>query len=129
MDQRGKHVRFDILRLDLGDFFMSNRGVSTSVLAIITALSVISAAQSPTPQAGAVQGIDKSLMAKAQAGNADAEFRIGVQFELGARVKKDPAQAAEWYRKSAEAGDVRAQHSLGVLYETGNGVPADSANA
>jgi hypothetical protein len=101
------------------------------VLAIIIVLSVISPAPSPAQKAGAPQaaGIDPALMAKANAGNADAEFRVGTQYELGARIKKDPAQAADWYRKAAEKGDVRAQHSLGILYESGNGVPADAATA
>jgi hypothetical protein len=68
-------------------------------------------------------------MAKATAGNADAEFRVGTKYELGADVPKDPAQAATWYRKAAEQGYPQAQHSLGVLYESGNGVLADLATA
>ncbi len=110
---------------------MSKRRAPISVLAIMTVLSIIAAAQSPASRGGAAAaaGIDPALMAKATAGNADAEFRVGVQYELGARVKKDPAQAAAWYGKAAENGDIRAQHSLGVLYEFGNGVRADYATA
>jgi TPR repeat protein len=131
MDQRGRHTLFDILRLNPGDFHMSKFRATMSVLAIIIVLSIISAAQSPAPKGSAAPaaGLDPALIAKANEGNADAEFRIGVQYELGARVKKDPKQAAEWYLKAAEKGDVRAQHSLGVLYEFGNGVPADHAAA
>src|SRR3954465_2647246 len=99
---------------------MNKQKVLMSVLALISVLCMVSAAQSPKSQGGAIQGIDPGLMAKAKSGNADAEFRVGVQYELGARVKKDAAQAAEWYRKAAEQGEVRAQHSLGVLYEFGN---------
>jgi TPR repeat protein len=106
---------------------MNKNRVRISVLSIISASSIICAGQ--VPQVGAVQGIEPALMAKANAGNADAEFRVGTQYELGARVKKDPAQAADWYRKAAEKGDLRAQHSLGVLYESGSGVPADAATA
>lgn len=103
---------------------MKNLGTPIAILVMI-ALSMISAAQSST----AAAGIDPALLARANAGNADAEFRVGVQYELGAKVKKDPAQAAAWYRKAAENGDVRAQHSLGVLYEFGTGVPTDYAQA
>ena len=44
-------------------------------------------------------GIDPVLIAKASAGNPDAQFRIGVQYELGAHVTTDPAQAVAWYRR------------------------------
>lgn len=74
-------------------------------------------------------GIEPSLLAKANAGNPDAEFRVGVEFELGGHVPKDPAKAAEWYRKAADQGDVKGEHSLGVLYESGTGVPLDYARA
>src|SRR3569833_1177786 len=98
---------------------MRTRRQSISILAIMAALSTISMAQASK----ATAGLDPALMAKTKAGNADAEFQVGVKYELGASVKKDPAEAAAWYRKAAEHGDVRAQHSLGVLYEFGNGVP------
>jgi TPR repeat protein len=104
---------------------MIGRTIPLSVLAIIAVFSTISAAQGPA----AATGIDPVLLAKANAGNADAEFRVGAQYELGAHVRKDPVQAADWYRKAAEKGEVRAQHSLGVLYEFGTGVKADYSTA
>lgn len=104
---------------------MIRRNGPLSILAIIAVFSTVFAAQGPT----SATGIDPALLAKANAGNADAQFRVGVQYELGARVQKDPAQAADWYRKAAEKGDTRAQHSLGVLYEFGTGVKTDYASA
>ena len=61
---------------------MSKRRVRMPVLAIIVVLSIISAAQSPAQKTGAAPaaGIDPALMAKANAGNADAEFRVGTQY-------------------------------------------------
>ncbi len=111
---------------------MSKRGIFMSVLAVIALFSTICMAQAPASSgasAAPAAGIDPALMAKANAGSPDAEFLVGTKYELGANVKKDPAQAAVWYRKAAEKGDVRAQHSLGVLYESGNGVPADYVTA
>ncbi|HEY1984624.1 MAG TPA: tetratricopeptide repeat protein [Terracidiphilus sp.] len=96
-----------------------------TTLALVTMMTTICSGQSPAPPSG----MDAALMAKASAGNADAEFRVGTQYELGAHVAKDPAQAMTWYRKAAEQGFAPAQHSLGVLYEFGNGVPADPATA
>ncbi len=101
---------------------MNKRGIFVLISAAL--ISITSQSQAPTQA-----GIAPALMAKANAGNADAEFRVGVQYELGAQVPKDAVQAANWYRKAADKGDARAQHSLGVLYEFGNGVPADSSTA
>lgn len=103
---------------------MKKLGKLTAVLAFMAWISTGSFAQGSAPT-----GIDPALMAKASAGNPDAQFRIGTQYELGNRVPKDPAQAAAWYRKAADQGDVRAQHSLGFLYEKGSGVPPDNAVA
>lgn len=110
---------------------MHTRGILLSLLAITTLVSNTSSGQASAPAAPAAitGGIDHTLLAKANAGNPDAEFLLGTKYELGAQVNKDPAQAAIWYRKAAEKGDVRAQHSLGVLYELGNGVQADVGTA
>lgn len=104
---------------------MSRRGKLFAVLISMAWIPTSSFCQAPAP----TSGIDPALLAKANAGNADAEFRVAVQYELGAKVPKDAAQAAAWYRKAAEKGYAPAQHSLGVLYEFGRGVPADAATA
>jgi TPR repeat protein len=104
---------------------MSSRGKLMTALALMAVISTICYAQSAAGNAG----IDPTLMAKARAGNPDAEFRVGAQYELGAKVAQDPAQAAAWYRKAADQGFAQAEHSLGVLYEFGNGVPADYTTA
>jgi TPR repeat protein len=104
---------------------MNSRWKLRTALAFVTMITTICSGQSPAQPSG----IDPVLMAKANAGNPDAQFRVGVQYELGAHVTKDPAQAAVWYRKASDQGYAQAQHSLGVLYESGNGVPLDPATA
>lgn len=104
---------------------MSSRGKLMTALALMVVISTICYGQGPARNGG----IDPTLMAKATAGNPDAEFRVGVQYEVGANVATDPAQAAAWYRKAADKGFAQAEHSLGVLYEFGNGVPEDYATA
>jgi hypothetical protein len=74
-------------------------------------------------------GIAPALMAKAQAGNAAAEFQVGFAFANGKGVPRDFKEAARWYRKSAEQGNADAQSLLGVLYRNGHGVPQDYAEA
>ena len=54
---------------------------------------------------------------------------LGVIYEQGKGVAKDPAAAAIWYRKAAESGDKVAQHNLGVLYRDGLGVERNEAEA
>lgn len=44
-------------------------------------------------------------------------------------VTKNPAEAAEWYRKAAGQGNAVAQYFLGISYAAGEGVPQDLAEA
>ncbi|MCP4253868.1 MAG: sel1 repeat family protein, partial [Candidatus Scalindua sp.] len=52
-------------------------------------------------------------------GEADAEYQLGVFFQLGRGVPKDHAKAIEWYKKASKQGHMRAQYNLGVMYENG----------
>ena len=45
----------------------------------------------------------------AEAGDAEAQYQLGVMFESGRGVARDYRQAAEWYRRAAEQGHVFAQ--------------------
>ena len=110
---------------------MNKCAMLKSILALTVLSSTICFSQAPAAAGATAQtaGIDPALMAKAEEGKPDAEFLVAVQYELGAKVKKDPSEAAAWYRKAAEKGYAQAQHSLGVLYEYGNGVPVDYATA
>jgi TPR repeat protein len=48
----------------------------------------------------------------AQAGDAEAQFNLGVMYDRGQGVPQDDVQAAEWYRKAAEQGHAAAQNNL-----------------
>lgn len=67
--------------------------------------------------------------ARADAGQAEAQNRLGAWHEHGAGVERDLVQAAAWYRLAADAGDAVAQNNLGVLYPRGAGVARDRAQA
>jgi TPR repeat protein len=41
---------------------------------------------------------------------------LGVCYDRGQGVERDPARAAEWYRQGAAAGNGRAMANLGVCY-------------
>jgi TPR repeat protein len=69
------------------------------------------------------------LAAFAQAGNANAEFLLGLGFLHGEGVAPDQAEGARWIRRAAEQRDPIAEYYLGALYEHGNGVNRDGTEA
>src|SRR5580700_2719798 len=70
------------------------------------------------------------LRERAAAGDPEAQFSLGKNYEAGrSGLKKDYAEAASWYRKSADQGNIYAQASLGILYHAGKGVPLDNVQA
>lgn len=71
--------------------------------------------------------IPKALMDEAVKGDADAQYKVGVEYCLGKNV--DYAKAAEWFAKAAENGSLAAKRELGILYLRGDGVKADAGKA
>jgi TPR repeat protein len=65
----------------------------------------------------------------AEQGNADAQFNLGVCFDIGQGVVKDEEEAMSWYRKAAKQGNAGAQNNLGVCFRNGQGVEKDEAEA
>jgi uncharacterized protein len=65
----------------------------------------------------------------ADRGDPNAEFNLGLMYQLGRGVPQDDKQAAEWYRKAAGQGVAAAQFNLGVLYANGQGVEANPQEA
>ncbi|MFT4689365.1 MAG: hypothetical protein ACI9OD_001572 [Limisphaerales bacterium] len=79
--------------------------------------------------AGANGGDFASTKAKAEQGEAIAQFNLGWMYEKGLGVIKDETEAAKWYRKAADQGYVSAQSSLGGMYAEGGGVIKDEVRA
>jgi TPR repeat protein len=65
----------------------------------------------------------------ANAGNAVAQFNLGLMYDKGNGVAQDYAEAARWFRKAADQGLAVGQFNLGVSYEKGQGLPQDYAEA
>jgi len=70
-----------------------------------------------------------SCTREANAGNQPAQRNLGVIYEQGLGVNKDPAQAAIWFRRAAETGNRDAIFQLATMYEQGRGVPQDQKQA
>ena len=58
-------------------------------------------------------------LAKAEQGDADAQFELGGMYDEGKDVPQDDAESAKWFRKAAEQGHVKAQYNLGLMYQSG----------
>ena len=72
-----------------------------------------------------------TLMQQANAGNAQAENDLGVDYNEGqGGLPRNPAKAAYWYEKSAKQGYASAENNLALDYETGGGgLPKDLVKA
>lgn len=59
-------------------------------------------------------------------GNAQAEFGVGLLYDLGNGVKEDPGRAFFWYQLAAEAGVPEAEFNVAAMYDAGRGVAQNS---
>ena len=66
-----------------------------------------------------------TLRARAEQGDADAQFSLGVL--SGEGFQRNGIEAARWIRLAADQGHASAQHTVGIMYQTGEGVPQDYA--
>jgi CHAT domain-containing protein/TPR repeat protein len=70
--------------------------------------------ESPSSQATSFQAI----VEKAERGDADAQYNLGVMYYLGKEVAQNDIEAAKWFRKAAKQGHAGAYGSLGWLLIT-----------
>ena len=90
---------------------------------------VAGAVQLPAQQNEDARKHFEDVKAKADQGNASAQYNLAILYYKGDGVDKDSAESAKWFRKAAEQGDDQAQYNLGVMYAHGNGVPNDDTEA
>src|SRR5437867_10615028 len=69
------------------------------------------------------------IRTKADQGDADAQFTLGLSCNFGARDAQNDAEAAEWFRRAADQGHALAQFNLAVMYASGQGVTFNEAEA
>src|SRR5262245_6551739 len=65
----------------------------------------------------------------AQQGDVRAQTALGLMYDRGDGVAKDPAAAHRWWSFAAAANDPGAQYNLGLAYARGDGVAQDFAQA
>jgi TPR repeat protein len=72
----------------------------------------------------------KPVISAANAGEAWAQFGLGLLYEMGrGGFPQSDTEAARWYRLAAEQGDSAGQTMLGVMYSQGRGVPQNDTEA
>ncbi len=62
-------------------------------------------------------------------GNAEAKYRIGILYDFGDGVAKNPEEAMRWHRQAAQNGYAEAQFEIGVRYAQGRDAKQDYAQA
>ena len=67
--------------------------------------------------------------ALAAQGDAKAQNNLGILYRRGLGVKKNPKEAAKWYKLAADQGFAKAQFNLGLMYRRGNGVDKNLVKA
>ena len=70
------------------------------------------------------------LKKQAAAGDAKAQYNLGVAYANGYGVSEDKSEAIHfWWRKAANQGYVKAEFRLGVAYDLGDVVQRDEAES
>jgi TPR repeat protein len=92
------------------------------------------ASQSPAQQSEEDRKLMADYRAKAEKGDASAQWMLGETFRLGTwGVATDHAEALRWYRKAAEQNDdvvsAAAQNKVGDFYSLGFGAAQDYVEA
>lgn len=78
---------------------------------------------------GATGFPNQPLYARAQAGDADAQNKVGEIYANGKGVTQDYSEARKWFRKAAKKGNNEAWKNIGWTYAFGQGVPRNYLKA
>ncbi len=71
----------------------------------------------------------EAARAKADQGDADAQFGLGLKYGSAEGAAQDFAEAAHWFRKAADQDHFLAQFNLAMMLTKGQGMPRDEMAA
>lgn len=66
---------------------------------------------------------------KAQAGDAQAQFKLAAVYLTGRGGPKNDDEAAKWFMLAAKQGHAESQANMGLMYGRGRGVPQSDEEA
>lgn len=71
----------------------------------------------------------KETLKKAEAGDPNAQMKIGIMLHDGIGVPQDYNEAFKWFTKAAEQGNADGQFCVGLMFDKGQGVSQDYKEA
>ena len=69
------------------------------------------------------------LSNRAEAGDAEAQCKLGEMYYLGDSVPENYEKAFEWFIKAANQGNAKTSYTLGDMHYYARGVPEDYEKA
>jgi hypothetical protein len=130
--RRGIFLLLTALLFVGGAFWLSARWIATRAEKLNSATSIVA---TPPPSAAAVLpetyiGADlKTLQIHADAGDAAAEYRLGMRYATGEDVTQDYSEAMRWFLRAADHGDLHAQATVAAWMLAGRGTAQDYSQA
>ena len=100
-----------------------------AVLLLLVLLAVPAADAVAQEESETTPEFIQSLRTRAEQGDAEAQFNLGVMYRTGEGVARDYSESVKWTRRAAEQGIAEAQYYLGVAYANGQGVAQDDAES
>ncbi|MBR2254835.1 MAG: sel1 repeat family protein [Candidatus Methanomethylophilaceae archaeon] len=71
--------------------------------------------------------VSEDTFAKAESGDAQVQYQLGLAYLYGTDIEKDKVKAFYWFARSSGAGYLPAARELGLCYISGEGTDKDVA--
>lgn len=115
---------------DIGEFLQAAQRGDAAAQAAVGMTYLVASLRNPEPQKAqdAAQAL-RWLRASAAQKNANGQHGLGMAYDRGVGVAKNPVEAVKHYRLAVDQNQTHAQAALGLTYATGNGVAQDYAEA
>jgi len=97
--------------------------VVSGTLSSCAGLDTTDDASNPQTRRAEYEAAAENLRKPAEAGNAEAQNKLGILYSESLPPPRGFVQAKRWFEKAAEQGHAGAQVNLGTLYLHGNGAP------
>ncbi len=108
---------------------VTNSPDNNSVSVPAVSQGILAKTPEESAQALAVPAALQATLAKAQAGDAEAQYKLGKAYSSGEGIDKNYAEAVKWFQKGADQENADAQNALGFMYKSGWGVDKNNAAA
>lgn len=102
--------------------------VTTARLIIAFAFAIAGAAVQTACTYPGSPALD-ALRTRAEAGNVESQYRLGLRHSSGRDVEQDYETANAWFARAALAGYAPAQFMMGIAHYAGRGAPIDHPRA